>query len=68
MFISNIYGRRIKEHFHCGHDVSQDKQLRLTIRAIKGLPLSSLSEDERETAAKAIESGYIKKENDTLYP
>ena len=66
--ISNIYGRRIKRHFSCGHNVSQDKQLRLTIRAIKGLPLSSLSEDERETAAKAIESGYIKKENDTLYP
>ena len=66
--ISNIYGRRIKKHFSCGHNVSQDKQLRLTIRAIKGLPLSSLSEDERETAAKAIESGYVKKENDTLYP
>jgi len=68
VFISNIYGRRIQKHFSCGQDVSQDKQLRLTIRAIKGISLSSLSEDEKETAAKAIESGYIKKENDALYP
>jgi RNA polymerase sigma factor (sigma-70 family) len=68
IFISNIYGKRIKKHFSCGHDISQDRQLRLTIRAIKGIPLSSLSEDEKETAAGAIESGYIKKENDCLYP
>ena len=66
--IQNIYGRRIKKHFSCGHDISQDKQIRLTIKAIKGLPVSSLSENEKETAAKAIESGYLKKENETLYP
>ena len=68
IFLSNIYGRRIKKHFSCGHDISQDKQLRLTIKAINGLPLSALTEDEKETAAKAIECGYLKKENDTLYP
>lgn len=67
VFLSNIQGRRIKKHFICGHNISQDNQLLLAIKAINGLPLSSLSEDEKETAAKAIESGYIKKENDSLY-
>jgi len=66
--MSNICGRRIKEHFHCGHDISQDEQLILTIKSINGLPMSSLSETEKEPAAKAIESGYIYQENDTLYP
>ena len=68
VFLSNIYGKRIERHFSCGHDISKDDQLILTIKSINGLPLSTLSEDEKETAAKAIESGYIKKENDTLYP
>jgi len=68
VFLSNIYGKRIKKHFHCGHNISEDKELRLTIKSINGLPLSSLSEDEKEIAAKAIESGYIKKEDDILYP
>ncbi|MCL2774077.1 MAG: sigma-70 family RNA polymerase sigma factor [Oscillospiraceae bacterium] len=68
VFLSNIQGRRINKHFSCGHNISQDIQLLLTIKAINGLPLSSLSEEEKETAAKAIESGYIRRENDTLYP
>jgi len=68
VFISNIYGRRLEKHFGCGDDISQDKPLRLTIRAIGGLPLSSLTEGERETAAKAIEAGYLKKKNDTFHP
>jgi RNA polymerase sigma factor (sigma-70 family) len=68
VFYSNVYGRRLEKHFGCGHDLSQEKPLRLTLRAIGGLPLSSLTEDERETAAKAIEAGYIKKENSTLHP
>ncbi|MCL2517997.1 MAG: RNA polymerase sigma factor [Oscillospiraceae bacterium] len=65
--LANIYGRRISAHFHCGHDISQDKQLLLTIKAINGLSMDSLPDDEKETAAKAIESGYIYKEDDILY-
>jgi RNA polymerase sigma factor (sigma-70 family) len=66
--LTNIYGRRLQKHFSCEHNVAQDKLLRMTIRAIKGLPLSSLSEEEKETAAKAIEVGYMKKENDMFFP
>ena len=68
VYMSNMYGRRLQRHFSCGHNISQDPLILLTIRAIKGLPLSSLSEDEKEVAAKAIEVGYIKKENDILIP
>lgn len=68
VFLSNIYGRRIDKHFHCGHNISQDPQLLLTIKSIGGLALSSLAENEKETAAKAIEVGYIIKDGDMLYP
>lgn len=65
--MDNIYITRIKNHFHCGHNISNDPQMLLTIRAIDGLPISSLSETEKEHAAKAIECGYLYRENDMLY-
>ena len=55
--MTNIYISRIQKHFHCGHNISQDPMLLLTIRAIEGLSVDSLSEDEKEIAAKAIEQG-----------
>lgn len=68
VLISNIYGKRIRKHFGCGHNISQDPKLLLTIRSIDGLLLSSLTENEKEIAAKAIEEGYIKKTGNVLYP
>ncbi|MHB1485218.1 MAG: RNA polymerase sigma factor [Saccharofermentanales bacterium] len=68
VFISNIYGDRIPKHFACGHNISNDPLLIMTISAIDGIEISSLSEDRKEIAAKAISEGYLKKENDTLYP
>jgi RNA polymerase sigma factor (sigma-70 family) len=68
VWVANMYGRRMQPHFHCGHNISQDPQLLLTIRSIGGLAVSSLTVDEKETAARAIESGYLKKENDVLQP
>ena len=65
--MDNIYITRIKHHFHCGHNMSNDPQIQLTIRAIDGLSVSSLSETEKEHAAKAIECGYLYRENDMLY-
>ena len=65
--MDNIYITRIKNHFHCGHNISNDPQMLLTIRAIDGLPISSLSETEKEHAAKAIGCGYLYRENDMLY-
>jgi hypothetical protein len=63
----NIYISRIKKHFHCGVNIHADKEMKLAIRAIQGLPVSELSEAEKEHAAKAIECGYLYREGDTLY-
>lgn len=65
--MNNIYITRIKHHFHCGHNMSNDPQIQLAIRAIDGLSVTSLSETEKEHAAKAIECGYLYRENDMLY-
>lgn len=64
---NNIYISRIKKHFGCGHNISTDVQLQLALRAIEGLEISSLSEDEKEQAAKAVECGYLYREGETLY-
>ncbi len=65
--LENIYTSRIKAHFNCGHDISTDGKLQLAIQAIEGLDVSSLSEEDKEVAAKAIECGYLYRDGDTLY-
>ena len=39
----------------------------MTLRAINGLSVGSLTEDEQEIAAKAIEQGYLLRKGNTLY-
>lgn len=65
--MSNIYITRIRQHFSCGHNISNDPQIQLAIRAVHGLDIAALSESEKEHAAKAIESGYIYRDGDSLY-
>ncbi len=66
---TNIYGKRIKAHFHCGHNISNDPLLLITLRAIDGgIEIDRLSENEKEIAAKAIEEGYLRKEGGRLIP
>lgn len=65
--LRNLYVTRIRAHFHCEHNISMDPQIQLAIRAIGGLEVSSLTEDEQEHAAKAMESGYLYREGDVLY-
>ena len=65
--LDNIYITRIKKHFHCGLNVSRDPQIQLALRAIEGLDITSLSETEKEHAAKAIECGYLYRDGDMLY-
>ena len=67
VWFENLYTKRLQAHFHCGHDISNDEQLQLAIRAINGLPVSDLNEDEQEQAARAIKQGYLVREGDTLY-
>lgn len=63
----NLYNKHIKKHFNCGHDVANDPELQLAIQAINGIDIKSLSEQDREHAAKAIECGYLYREEDILY-
>jgi len=67
VWFENLYTKQLQAHFHCGHDISNDEQLQLAIRAINGLPVSDLNEDEQEQAARAIKQGYLMREGDTLY-
>lgn len=66
--MSNIYGRRIDKHFGCGHNISQDPCILMTIKAIGGLNINELTESEKEASAKAVECGYLRKNGDILEP
>lgn len=66
--LCNIYGIRKEAHFHCGLNISTSPQIQMTLRAIDGLDINTLEEKEKETAAKAIEAGYLKREGGKLLP
>ena len=66
--ICNIYGKHIDKHFHCGHNLSHDQTLLMTLSAIGGLSIDTLTEAEKEIAAKAIECGYLRKNRNILEP
>ncbi|MDF2686570.1 MAG: polymerase sigma factor, sigma-70 family, partial [Clostridia bacterium] len=66
--LCNIYGKRKEAQFHCGKNIATDQQLLMTIKAIGGLDIKALTDDEKEAAAKAIEAGYLKKTGDILQP
>lgn len=66
--VSNVYGKRVIKHFDCGHNLSLDPKLLMTIRAIGGISAEDLSENEKEIAAKAIECGYLRKKGDVIEP
>jgi len=68
VFVSNIYGKHIEKHFHCGHNLSQDQSLLMALRAVGGLSVDELSEAEKEIAAKAIECGYLRKNGNSIEP
>ncbi len=63
----NLSTRELRAHFWCAHNIGQDVQLQLAIRAVDGLKVAALTDDEREQAARAIEQGYLYREGDTLY-
>ena len=65
--LDNIYITRIKKHFDCWLDVSKEPSIQLALRAIDGLDIATLSEAEKEHAAKAIECGYLYRDGDMLY-
>lgn len=66
--VSNVYGKRVIKHFDCGHNLSLDPKLLMTLRAIGGISAEDLSENEKEIAAKAIECGYLRKNGNIIEP
>lgn len=67
IWLDNIYITRVKKHFSCGHNIASDTEIQLALRAVEGLDISTLTEAEKEHAAKAIECGYLYKEDEKLY-
>ena len=65
--LGNNYCKQLSAHFHCEHNISLDPVLLLAVRAVNGIDVHTLSEAEKEHAAKAIEVGYLYREGDTLY-
>ena len=68
VFVGNMYGRRVDKHYYCGDRIVDDAKLRLTLKAIGGLPVAALTEEQKEVAAKAIECGFLRKVGDVLEP
>ncbi len=68
VFVSNIYGKYMDFHFHCGHNLSHDPKLLMVLRAIGGISVDELSEAEKEVAAKALECGYLRKNGNIIEP
>lgn len=66
--ICNMYGPRMDAHFHCAHNMANDEKLLMLLKSIGGLDIESLSENEKEIAAKAIECGYLRKDGNILTP
>lgn len=68
VFVRNIYNRWLDKHFACDNNLSLDRKLLMVLRAIGGLSVDELDENEREVAAKCIECGYLRKCGDRLEP
>ena len=65
--LNNLYNSSVQAHFRCGHDIPGDMPLLLAIRAVDGIDVNTLTEDEKEYAAKAIQQGYVYRDSDMLY-
>lgn len=65
--LENMYTKHIKYHLECGHNIANDPELQLAIQAINDINIKSLSEQDKEHAAKAIECGYLYRDGDILY-
>jgi len=64
----NIYGAK-KDAFHrAGDNIAQDMTLAFIIRSIGGVAVDSLTEEQKELAARGLESGLLRKNDGVLEP
>ena len=67
LHLINLYNSTIQAHFHCGHNITGDEPLMLAIRALDGISVDTLTENEKEYAAKAVQQGYLYRDGNMLY-
>lgn len=67
VWFENIYITNLDLHFHCGHDIANDKQMQWAIKAIDGIEVKDIPKDSKEDIAKAIECGFLYREDDKIY-
>lgn len=72
--LTNLYNSTLDAHFHCGGtmcgtglQITTDPAMLLAIRAVEGISVASLTEEEQEYAAHAMERDLIFREGDMLY-
>jgi RNA polymerase sigma factor (sigma-70 family) len=57
-----------KGRFFAGQNFGHFPELAMVFKTINGLDMDNLPGPDKEAAAKALEKGYIRKENGKLYP
>lgn len=55
-------------YFHCGTNIAETPYLEITVKAVGGLDMKTLNDEEKEAAAHALEVGLIKIDGDIAYP
>ncbi len=66
--IRNIYGPKKDAFYRVGYNLSQDKAFSLLLKSIGGISVETLTEEQKEIAAKGIELGLLRKNNMILEP
>ena len=66
--IRNIYGPKKDALYRVGRNLTHDKGISLLLKSIGGLPIKSLTEEQKELAAKGIEIGLLRKNDSILEP
>lgn len=61
----NIYGPKKDAFYRVGRNLTHEKGFSLLLKSIGGIPIESLTDEQKELAAKGIEVGLLRK-NDTL--
>ena len=66
--LRNIYGPKKDALYRVGHNLTHEIGISLLLKSIGGLPIKSLTEEQKELAAKGIEIGLLRKNDSLLEP
>lgn len=66
--LRNIYGPKKDALYRVGYNLTHDKVISLLLKSIGGLPIGSLTEEQKELAAKGLEIGLLRKNDVLLEP